>query len=116
MAFSTRDVVESMEHASGVSLEALKADGGAVANSWLMRFQAGVLGVPVGRPDVLETTAMGAAGLAGIATGVWASAEQFLEGRTYEWFEGDVKTDGASLAAWRRAVETALFWARRGRP
>jgi len=115
VAFSTRDVVESMEHASGVTLETLKADGGAVANRWLMQFQAGVLGVPVGRPDVLETTALGAAGLAGIATGVWSSAEHFLEGRSYEWFEGKAKTPVASLAAWRRAVETALFWARRGR-
>jgi glycerol kinase len=114
MAYSTLDVAESMEAVSGVQLEQLKADGGAAQNGWLMRFQAGALGVRVGRPDVVETTALGAAGLAGLATGVWPDAEAFLAGRTYEWFDSERRPD-VSTAAWRRAVETALFWARQGR-
>ena len=61
-----------MEEASGVALEELKADGGAAVNGWLMQFQADVLGVPVVVPEVSETTALGAAYLAGVATGTWS--------------------------------------------
>ena len=68
MAYQTVDAVRAMEEASG-SLEELKADGGAVVNGWLMKFQADVLGVPVVVPEVSETTALGAAYLAGVATG-----------------------------------------------
>lgn len=114
MAYGTLDVAASMEDVSGVALEQLKADGGAAENGWLMRFLASVLGVRVGRPDVVETTALGAAGLAGLATGVWPDAEAFLGGRGYEWFEPE-PWPGASAEGWRRAVDTALFWARQGR-
>ena len=69
MAYQTVDAVRAMEEASGVVLEELKADGGAVVNGWLMKFQADVLGVPVVVPEVSETTALGAAYLAGVATG-----------------------------------------------
>ena len=69
MAYQTVDAVRAMEEASGVVLEELKADGGAVVNGWLMQFQADVLGVPVVVPEVSETTALGAAYLAGVATG-----------------------------------------------
>ena len=69
MAYQTVDAVRAMEDASGVVLEELKADGGAVVNGWLMKFQADVLGVPVVVPEVSETTALGAAYLAGVATG-----------------------------------------------
>jgi glycerol kinase len=72
IAYQTVDAVRAMENASGVQLEELKADGGAVANSWLMQFQADVLGVPVVVPEVSETTALGAAYLAGVATGLWS--------------------------------------------
>ena len=68
-AYQTLDAVRAMESASGVRLEELKADGGAVQNTWLMQFQADVLGVPVVVPEVSETTALGAAYLAGVATG-----------------------------------------------
>lgn len=78
IAHSTVDVVEAMEAESGVPVRELRADGGASANDWLMRFQADLLGVPVRRPAMVETTALGAAGLAGLATGVWSSAEEFL--------------------------------------
>ena len=69
IAYQTVDAVRAMEDASGVVLEELKADGGAVENGWLMQFQADVLGVPVVVPEVSETTALGAAYLAGVATG-----------------------------------------------
>jgi glycerol kinase len=111
MAFGTRDVLETMSAVSGVPLAELKVDGGAAANDWLMQFQTDTLGVPVARPDVVETTALGAAGLAGLATGVWPSAEEFLASRTYHWFQPAARRD-AEYREWRRAVETALWWAR----
>ena len=75
IAYQTVDAVRAQEAAAGERLELLKADGGAVANRWLMQFQADVLGAPVIVPEISETTALGAAYLAGIATGVW-DAEQ----------------------------------------
>ncbi len=115
MAYSTRDVAESMTAASGVSLAELKVDGGAAANDWLMQFQADTLGVPVARPDVVESTALGAAGLAGLATGVWQSPDAFLAERSYRWFEPDREQPGG-YGAWRRAVGAALYWARGANP
>jgi glycerol kinase len=111
MAFSTRDVAERMAAASGVELEELKADGGAASNDWLMQFQADALDVPVARPDVVETTALGAAGLAGLATGVWPDAESFSRSRSYRWFHPG-RNLNAGYAEWRRAVDAALHWAR----
>ncbi len=111
MAYSTRDVVEAMAAASGVALTEFKADGGAAANDWLMQFQADTLTTRVARPDVVETTAMGAAGLAGLATGVWRTGDAFRASRTYHWFEPRARAD-ADYEGWRRAVEAALFWAR----
>jgi glycerol kinase len=113
MAYSTREVAERMAQASGVGLAELKADGGAAANDWLMQFQADALGARVARPDVVDTTALGAAGLAGLAAGTWPDPQAFLESREYTWFEPERNMDGG-YAGWRRAVETALFWARSG--
>ena len=114
MAFSTLEVLEAMTADSGLALQALQVDGGAAANDWLMQFQADVMGVPVARPDLLETTALGAAGLAGLGVGVWTSAQEFLAGRRFTRF-----TPGENAAAvqacvpqWRRAVGAALQWAR----
>ena len=95
-------------------MPALRVDGGASANDWLMQFQADVLGVPVERPDMVETTALGAAGLAGIALGVWKGSDEFLAGRRFDRF---VPTLGgperrALREAWERAVGAALAWAR----
>src|SRR6185369_8475062 len=73
LAYQTRDVVDAMAADAGEPLRALRVDGGAAANGFLMQFQADVLGVPVDRPRVVETTAMGAAFLAGLATGFWKS-------------------------------------------
>jgi glycerol kinase len=114
MAFGTRDVAEAMETATGVTLRELKVDGGAAANDWLMEFQAAVLGVPVRRPDVVETTALGAAGLAGLAVGVWPDAGAFTATRHYRTFEPGIAPT-AQYREWTRAVETALHWARLGR-
>jgi len=116
MAFSTRDLLDAMTAESHLALSALQVDGGASANDWLMQFQADVLKVPVARPDLVETTALGAAGLAGIAVGVWGQPEDFLAGRTFTRFMpgGSMKAAQARLPEWRRAVAAALAWARSG--
>jgi len=116
MAYGTRDVVDAMTGVTGVPLRSLRVDGGAAANDWLMAFQATVLGVPVLRPDVVESTALGAAGLAGLATGVWDAASRLIETRAYRRFDPDPALGRAAASgyhAWERAVETALHWARK---
>ena len=117
MAFSTRDAAVAMEEVTGVTLRELNVDGGASANDWLMEFQAATLGVPVRRPDVVETTALGAAALAGLAVGVWPNAAAFTATRQYRTFFGG-SGGGGDYGQWRRAVDTALYWARlpRGGP
>jgi glycerol kinase len=80
-AYQTRDVAQAMEADSGIQLRELRVDGGMVANNWLMQFQADMLGVPVQRPLVAETTALGAAYLAGLAVGFWAG----LDDITHNW-------------------------------
>jgi glycerol kinase len=115
MAFSTKDVLDAMMADAHLILAALQVDGGAAANDWLMQFQADVLGVPVARPDVVETTALGVAGLAGLGAGVWRTPEEFLAGRSMRRF--DPTTGGVAQARagdWRRAVQTTLEWARGG--
>jgi glycerol kinase len=79
-----------------------------------MQFQADVLGVPVARPDLIETTALGAAGLAGLGAGVWKSGEEFLAGRRFSRFEPTARVSEmkARAAEWQRAVDTVLYWAR----
>ena len=113
MAYGTRDVVDTMStHGLGAP-NRLRVDGGAAANDWLMQFQADQLSLPVERPDIVETTALGAGGLAGLAAGVWNNPADFLAGRTFTRF--DPRADGAAaadLAGWRRAVRTSLSWAR----
>jgi len=111
MAYGTRDVARAMSDTSGIGLDAMKVDGGAATNDWLMQFQSDVLGVSVTRPDVVETTALGAAGLAGLATGVWDSPEQFAANRTYRSFAPGEPRDEA-YRGWQRAVDAALHWAR----
>jgi glycerol kinase len=110
MAYSTGDVLGAM-HAN---LPALRVDGGASMNNWLMQFQADTLDVPVERPDMVETTASGAAGLAGLATGVWSSPDEFLAGRTFTRFDPGAGRAAAKAGAagWTAAVNTALYWAR----
>ena len=113
MAFSTHEVLHAMTADAGLSLGDLKVDGGAAANDWLMQFQADVLGVPVLRPDLLETTALGAAGLAGLGIGVWKDAAQFAAGRRYAEFAPGVMPR-ERWEQWQRAVRATLGWARDG--
>lgn len=114
MAYATRDVLGTMRTHGGVPFDRLRVDGGASANDWLMQFQADVLGVPVERPAMVETTALGAAGLAGLAAGVWPSAEAFLSAQAFTAFApaADRSAVDAAYAGWRRAVRAALAWAR----
>ena len=93
MAYQTVDAVEAMEKAAGVKLEELKADGGAVHNSWLMRFQADMLGVPVVVPEISETTALGAAYLAGVATGLWSEQDVRAMWRQAARYEPSISAD-----------------------
>jgi glycerol kinase len=114
IAYQTVDAVRAQEAVAGESVPSLKADGGAVANSWLMQFQADVLGVPVIVPEVAETTALGAAYLAGIATGRWTVEqvrEMWREAATYEPAMGDAEREEL-LGRWREAVSRARGWAR----
>lgn len=114
MAYGTADVLARMREKAQVPLELLRVDGGVSANNWLMQFQADVLGVPVERPDSIETTALGAAGLSGISAGVWPTADGFIESRRFSRFEPgegrEMARDGHS--GWRRAVRATLSWAR----
>jgi glycerol kinase len=114
IAYSSAELLEAMAGAEGLAVPALRADGGAAANDWLMQRQADILGVPVERPDMVETTALGAAGLAGLALGVWRTSAEFLAGRRFARFEPRMSADerGRCQAEWRRAVTTALAWAR----
>ena len=114
MCFGTADVLHAMREASGADIGVLRVDGGATENGWMMQFQADLLGVPVERPDVVDTTAMGAGALAGIAAGVWPNAEAFIESRQYARFTpGDGRHGAqAALPGWRRAVRATVAWAR----
>ena len=113
IAYETVDAVRAQEAAAGKSLEALKADGGGVANRWLMQFQADVLGAPVIVPEISETTAVGAAYLAGIAIGIWGVEEvgsMWREAARYEPRMGADERDRL-VAEWRRAVDRSRSWA-----
>jgi glycerol kinase len=113
MAFSSAELLSTMCSTEGLNVPVLRVDGGAAANDWMMQFQADVLGIPVERPDLVETTAVGAAGLAGLAAGVWASADQFLSSRRFTRFEPQLSRSAseALLRGWQRAVGAALAWA-----
>jgi glycerol kinase len=112
IAFQTLDAVRAMEAASGTPLTELRADGGATANEWLMQFQSDVLGVPVVVPEIAETTALGAALLAGVGAGVWSQDQvvrNWHERARYEPRMADSERD-ALLADWGRALQCARSW------
>jgi len=113
IAYQVCDVIQAMEDDSGIRLRALKVDGGAVANQFLMQFQADLLDVPVSRPAAAETTALGAAFLAGLAVGFWQDRAQIAAAwqldRTFQPAM-DPARRAALLAGWRRAVQRALGW------
>lgn len=113
IAYQTKDVLEAMQEDSQIKLSALKVDGGAVANNFLMQFQSDILGVPIFRPVVTETTALGAAYLAGLAVGYWANQEEIAEkwnvDRTFNpSMTEEVRTK--MYAGWKKAVKRALEW------
>jgi glycerol kinase len=116
IAYQTVDAVRAQEEASGEQLRELRADGGAVANSWLMQFQADVLGAPVIVPEIAETTALGAAYLAGIATGLWSEEQVEQMWREAERYEPQMDEDERQrlLGEWERALERAKGWAADG--
>ena len=114
IAYQTADVLRAMEQDSGISLKSLKVDGGASANDFLMQFQADILGIQVQRPSCVETTALGAAYLAGLAAGYWKDQKEIRE----NWQMGSVFDRAMSqekreelLKGWRKAVRCALVWA-----
>lgn len=114
IAFQNADVMDAMTRDSGIPLSQMRADGGASANGFLMQFQADVLGIPVVRPAVTETTAMGAAYLAGLAVGVWESREHVAAlWRTDRIFQPQWSEDQRAerLRQWHRAVLRAMSWA-----
>jgi glycerol kinase len=112
-AYQTREVLEAMEKDSGVSLKALKVDGGMVYNELLMQFQSDILGVPVIRPTVSETTALGAAYAAGLAVGFWDDLEALRANwnadKTWEP-RMDAETRKELYKGWLKAVERTLGW------
>lgn len=114
MCQGTADVLDLMRERSGVPFATLRVDGGASANDWLMQRQADLLGVPVERPANVETTALGAAGLAGLAAGVWRSADEFARATAMTRFAptGDRAAVAGARREWRRAVRAAVSWAR----
>src|SRR5213078_59194 len=109
IAYQTVDAVRAQEAASGESVPSLKADGGAVANSWLMQFQADVLGVPVIVPEVSETTALGAAYLAGVAVQLWTEDDTHAMWREAARYEPAMSEDEREtlLGGWSRGLERA---------
>jgi glycerol kinase len=113
LAFQTRDVLDAMQADSGITLAALKVDGGAVANNFLMQFQADILSAPVDRPEVIETTALGAAYLAGLAVGFWDSKQSVVDGWNLDRkFEPVLEKREADklYAGWQKAVSKAKDW------
>ena len=111
LAYQTKDVLAAMEADSGIELKTLRVDGGAVANNFLMEFQSNILNVPVERPVVNETTALGAAYLAGLAVGYWESQEeistQWAVDRQFEPTMQDEERDGL-YDGWKKAVQAAM--------
>ncbi|GEP03381.1 glycerol kinase GlpK [Methylobacterium oxalidis] len=113
-AFQTREVVEAMVKDSGIDIRELRTDGGMVANDLLMQFQADILDVPVVRPRVTETTALGAAYAAGLATGYWNSLDDLVAnwGVDHRWEPAmEAAERGRLYAGWNRAVKRSFDWA-----
>jgi glycerol kinase len=113
IAFQSAEVLQCMQRDSGQRLKELRVDGGAARNDFLLQFQADLLGVPVIRPKITETTALGAAYLAGLAVGFWSSREELARNwRVDRVFEPRMSADQAvaRMQQWQRAVQRALNW------
>jgi glycerol kinase len=113
MAYQANDLLDAMVKDSGIKIKTVKVDGGASANNYLCQFQADLLGVTVSRPRNVETTAMGAAFLAGLAVGVWKDMDQiksyWQEDRSFQLNKSREKVD-QDLRGWRKAVNRAKGW------
>ncbi len=115
LAYQVNDVIEAMESDSGIALTSLKVDGGASANDFLMQTQADMIQAPVNRPSCVETTAMGAAYLAGLAVGYWTSQEEVLENWSINRvFEPQLCLEAREkkIKGWKKAVKYAFDWAK----
>jgi glycerol kinase len=111
LAYQTRDVLEAMQADSGIALKSLRVDGGAVGNDFLLQFQSDILGVAVERPAVAETTALGAAYLAGLAIGFWTGREEIAKHWVMDRIFDPQMLPGARAAlygGWQRAVKATL--------
>ncbi len=114
IAYQTRDIVQAMERDAGTPLRELRADGGAAGNAWLMQFQSDILGVPVDVPAITETTALGAAYLAGLATGFWSGRDEIdAKWKRASSYAPSMPEDERTRlhGRWQRAVERAKSWA-----
>ena len=113
IAYQTRDVLEAMEEDSQIDLQELRVDGGAVANNFLMQFQSDILGVPVHRPEIIETTALGAAYLAGLAVDFWSDKEEITKrwnvDKVFETEMGEEEKEKL-YKGWKKAVERSMDW------
>lgn len=115
LAYQVNDVLAAMEADSGITLSSLKVDGGASANSFLMQSQADIIGAPVERPRCIETTAMGAAYLAGLAAGYWGDKEEVKKNReTDRVFDPSIERGEREkrIKGWNKAVTYAYNWAK----
>ena len=115
LAYQVNDVIAAMQADSGITLSALKVDGGACANNFLMQFQSDIINAPVNRPVCVETTAMGAAYLAGLAVGYWQNKEEVIKNWQIDKvfkpeMEDDVRT--SAIAGWNKAVKCSYGWAK----
>jgi len=112
MAYQTKDILNAMEEDAGMALASLKVDGGACANNVLMQFQADILGTPVERPEIIESTALGAAYLAGIEVGLWKKESIVSNRKIQKRFEPamDQATRAKLYKGWRKAVERTKGW------
>ena len=113
IAYQTVDVLKAMEQDLELTLSGLKVDGGASANHFLMQFQSDILGIPVEKPTCIETTALGAAYLAGLAVGYWSDEEALKKNwKQAREYQPDMNTEQRErlLRNWRRAVERAKAW------
>ena len=115
LAYQTHDVIKAMEMDSGIKLKSLKVDGGACKNNFLMQFQADILKTKVVRPKVVETTALGAAYLAGLAVGYWKDIEDIKDNWIMEREFMPEMTDEnveKSISGWKKSVRAAIEWAK----
>ena len=111
ICYQTRDVLEVMVEELNIRLKRLQGDGGACQNNFIMQFQADILDIPVERPKVIETTALGVAGMAGLAVGLWNSKEEFISMRQIDReFYSDMREEDREIyySGWKNAIKKSL--------